>query len=188
MGAIGACLAGGTLAAERIELVEGNPNSRVRATIFSDLQCSDCLRFRQMLDEKIMPRYGQRVAFVHRDFPLPKHEWARAAALAGRWIAEKDRILAFRFQREIMSEQLHLRSDLLEHWLRQFALRTKLNPDEIVAAIMDPRLIALLEQDRQAAMSRKVKKTPTVFVANQAFEETIIYDELAKALDVELGH
>jgi protein-disulfide isomerase len=174
--------------AAKVEIVEGNPNSPVRVMIYEDLQCGDCQTLRTLLDEKLLPRYGARVAFVHRDFPLPKHEWARSAALAGRWVAEQDRALGIRFRREILSEHLHLKPETLEHWLRQFALRNKLSVDGIVAALSDPRLMGLLEQDYQAALARGVAKTPTVFVANQPFVETIIYEEIARALDVELGH
>lgn len=170
------------------QLVEGNVNSPVKVTIYEDLQCGDCLSLRTLLDEKILPKYGTRVAFIHRDFPLPKHEWARAAALAGRWVAEKDRVLGIRFRREILAEHVHLKTDIIEHWCRQFAIRNKLDADGIAAAITDPRLIALVEQDRQAGMSRGVTKTPTMFIANQAFVEFIIYEEVARALDVELGH
>ncbi|NWF85183.1 MAG: thioredoxin domain-containing protein, partial [Bryobacteraceae bacterium] len=56
--------------------VEGNPSSPVRVVIYEDLQCSDCAAFRKMLDEKLLPRYGSKVAFEHRDFPLAKHSWA----------------------------------------------------------------------------------------------------------------
>ncbi len=174
--------------AVRMELVEGNPNSAVKVMIYEDLQCGDCLTLRTLLDEKILPRYGSRVAFVHRDFPLPKHEWARAAALAGRWVSEKDRVLAVRYRRELLAEHLHLKTDSLEHWIRQFAIRNKLDADAMVAAITDPRLTGLLEQDRQAAMARGVTKTPTMFIANQPFVEYILYEEVARALDIELGH
>ncbi|NDJ15229.1 MAG: hypothetical protein EBY17_29270 [Acidobacteriia bacterium] len=174
--------------AVRMELVEGNPNSAVKVMIYEDLQCGDCLTLRTLLDEKILPRYGSRVAFVHRDFPLPKHEWARAAALAGRWVSEKDRVLAVRYRRELLAEHLHLKTDSLEHWIRQFAIRNKLDADAMVAAITDPRLTGLLEQDRQAALARGVTKTPTMFIANQPFVEYILYEEVARALDIELGH
>ena len=174
--------------ASKMELVEGNPNSPVKVMIYEDLQCGDCLALRTLLDEKILPRYASRVAFVHRDFPLPKHEWARAAALAGRWVSEKDRVLGVRFRREILSEHLHLKTDTIENWVRQFAIRNKLDTDGIVSAFTDARLIGLLEQDRQAAMARGVTKTPTMFIASQPFVEIIIYEEVARALDVELGH
>ena len=73
-----------SLQASRGDIVEGNPASPVRVLIYEDLQCRDCQQFRTLLDEKILPRYGTRVAFVHRDFPLGKHDWARAAADRGR--------------------------------------------------------------------------------------------------------
>src|ERR1700744_3833620 len=71
-------------------IIQGNPNSTVKVQIYEDLQCGDCARFLQMMEEKILPRYGTRVAFIHRDFPLAKHDWARTAAIAGRWVYEHD--------------------------------------------------------------------------------------------------
>ena len=53
--------------------------------IYEDLQCSDCANFQRILDDRLLPRYGRRVAFEHRDFPLAKHAWARKATVAGRF-------------------------------------------------------------------------------------------------------
>jgi len=47
------------------QLVEGRTESKVRVLIYEDLQCPDCAEFRRMMDEKILPRYGERVAFIH---------------------------------------------------------------------------------------------------------------------------
>ncbi|HPQ16423.1 MAG TPA: thioredoxin domain-containing protein, partial [Bryobacteraceae bacterium] len=80
------------LAAQK-PLVEGNPSSRVRVVIYEDLQCPDCANFRRMLDEKLLPKYAATVAFEHRDFPLPKHSWARKAAIASRFFQEIDAAL-----------------------------------------------------------------------------------------------
>ena len=57
-----------------------------------------------------------------------------------------------------------------------------------MASLSDQRLISALEQDIQAGAGRGVKKTPTVFIGNQSFIETILYEDLAQALDIELGH
>ncbi|HXJ44839.1 MAG TPA: thioredoxin domain-containing protein, partial [Bryobacteraceae bacterium] len=46
-----------TLGAAKMEIVEGNPNSPVKVMIYEDLQCSDCLTLRTLMDEKILPRY-----------------------------------------------------------------------------------------------------------------------------------
>src|SRR5580704_3730178 len=105
------------LPAERRELVEGNPASPVKVVIYEDLQCGDCLNFRLLLDGKLLPKYGTRVAFVHRDFPLAKHDWARQAAIAARWVQEQSPALAIVFRREIMSEQGHITAANLKPWI-----------------------------------------------------------------------
>ena len=174
-------------ATSRNEVVEGNPASPVRVIIYEDLQCGDCQTFRTLLDEKLLPKYGARVAFVHRDLPLAKHDWARQAAIAGRWVYQQDPKLGIVFRREIMSEQEHLTADNLKAWLVEFAVRNDLDYKAIVSSLADPRVVALVDQDSLAAAARGISRTPTVYVGNQSIVETITYEDLARLIDVELG-
>jgi protein-disulfide isomerase len=151
------------------------------------LQGSECARLRILLDEKILPRYGSKVAFVHRDFPLGKHDWAVAAAIAARWVYEQSNELGIIVRREMLSEQDSITSHNLKQWLIDFAYRNHLDPKGIVDSLSDPRLGAVVDQDRQSAVARGVSRAPTVFVGGQSFVETIIYDDLARALDVALA-
>jgi protein-disulfide isomerase len=169
--------------ASRNDVVEGNPASSVRVLIYEDLQCSDCARFRVMLDQKLLPKYGTRVAFIHRDFPLGKHDWAVPAAVAARWVNEQSGELGIIFRREIMAEQDGITAQNLKQWLIDFAYRNHLDPKGIIASLTDQRLNAAVDQDRQAAVARGVNRAPTVFVGGVPFAETIIFDELARAID-----
>jgi protein-disulfide isomerase len=172
----------------RSEIVEGNPASPVRVVIYEDLQCSDCERLRTMLDEKILPRYGSRVAFIHRDFPLGKHDWARQAAVAGRWVYAQDSQLGITFRRELMSEQQHITAANLKSWLLEFASRNSLNEKGILDSLNAPQLNAVVDQDYQGGVARGVTNTPTIYVGSQKFVERVLYEDLARALDVELGN
>jgi protein-disulfide isomerase len=174
--------------AERRELVEGNPASPVKVLIYEDLQCGDCLNFRLLLDAKLLPKYGTRVAFVHRDFPLAKHEWARPAAIAARWVQEQNHGLAIVFRREIMSEQQHITAANLKPWIVEFAVRNDLDPKGMLHSLEDPRLNAMVDQDYQGGVARGLARTPTVIVGGQKLVETIIYEDVARALDTELAH
>lgn len=169
------------------DVMEGNPASTVKVLIYEDLQCSDCARLRILLDEKILPRYGSRVAFVHRDFPLGKHDWAVPAAIAARWVYEQSSELGIIVRREMLAEQDGITSHNLKQWLIDFANRNHLDPKGIVDSLSDQRLAALVDQDRQSAVARGISRAPTVFVGGQSFVETIIYDDLARALDVALA-
>jgi protein-disulfide isomerase len=173
--------------ADHSDVVEGNPASSVRVLIYEDLQCSDCGRFRVLLDEKILPRYGSKVAFIHRDFPLGKHDWARPAALAARWVWEQNSQLGITFRRELLAEQNSITSPSLKPWLVEFASRNNLDRKGIIDALSDQRLGALVDQDRQGAVARGISQTPTVSVGGQSFAETIIYEDLARAIDEALA-
>jgi protein-disulfide isomerase len=171
----------------RTDMVEGNPASPVKVLIYDDLQCSDCARFREILDEKLLPRYGSKVAFIHRDCPLGKHDWARPAAMAARWVYEQDPQLGITFRRELLAEQNNVTSQNLKPWLTEFASRNHLDPKGIVDALSDQRLGTLVDQDRQAAVARGVTRTPTAYVGGLPFVEDIIYEDLARAIDEALA-
>jgi len=169
------------------DIVEGNPFASVKVTIYGDLQCEYCQDLRTMLDEKLLPKYGAQVAFIHRDLPLGKHDWARQAAIAGRWVYQQDPKLGITFRREIMSEQEHLTANNLKPWLIEFATRNDLDYKGIVNSLNDPRIVTLVDQDSLGAAARGISHTPTVYVGNQALVETITYEDLARLIDVELA-
>jgi protein-disulfide isomerase len=169
------------------DIVEGNPFAAVKVTIYGDLQCDYCADLRTMLDEKLLPRYGKDVAFIHRDLPLGRHEWARSAAMVARWVYEQSSRLGISFQRELLAEQQHMTTARLKPWVLQFAIRNNLSEQGIVGALTDTRLGTLVDQDVQIAAARGITKIPTVYVGGQMFAETIIYDNVAKVLDQTLA-
>jgi protein-disulfide isomerase len=174
--------------AENTDIVEGNPFASVKVTIYGDLQCEYCQDLRTMLDEKLLPKYGKDVAFIHRDLPLGRHDWARPAAMVARWVYQHNSQLGITFQRELLAEQEHMTPAKLKPWIIQFAIRNKLSEQGITAALTDPTLSTQIDQDVQMATARGVTKIPAVYVAGKSFVEIIIYDDLAHVLDQAVGH
>src|SRR5665213_3428000 len=159
--------------AQNSDIVEGNPFATVKVTIYSDLQCEYCQDLRTMLDEKLLPKYGRQVAFIHRDLPLGRHDWARPAAMVARWVYAQNPQVGITFQRELLAEQEHMTPARLKPWIVQFAIRHKLSEQGITAALTDPVLSAQVDRDIQMATARGVTKIPTVSVAGKSFVETI---------------
>jgi protein-disulfide isomerase len=164
-------------------VVEGLAESKVRVLIYEDLQCPDCAVFRHMLDEKLLPRYGDRVAFVHRDFPLAKHAWARKAAVAARYFNERKPELGVAYRRYAMAGIASTTPANFNERLAQFARDHGLDPAPAVAALDDARLAALVDRDFQDGVARGVVHTPTLFVNGKAFVEHFSLEEISAALD-----
>lgn len=188
LGVLAALLsASATVAAGQTHVVEGIPGSKVKVVIYEDLACSDCAIFSKMLDEKILPVYGGEVTFLHKDFPLAKHPWARKAAIAGRFFLATNSSLAVEYRRAVMREREQIRPDSFDGWLRRFAQEHGADPAPALASLNDPKLAAAVEDDYEEGVARGIAHTPTVFVNGRPFIETIPYKEFAGAIDRELA-
>jgi protein-disulfide isomerase len=163
--------------------VEGKPDSPVQVIIYEDLQCSDCAEFRVMLDQKLLPKYGGAVAFVHRDFPLAKHAWARKAAIVGRYFASVDPKLGIEFRRRALASIEQVTPENFDQKLAAFAKAHGADPAAAVAALEDAEFAAAVEKDYQEGVARGIAKTPTVLVNGSPFVETFTFEEISKGID-----
>jgi protein-disulfide isomerase len=168
-------------------LIEGNAKSPVRILIFEDLGCSDCATLRKMLDEQLLPKYKTRAAFEHRDFPLPKHIWARKAAAAARYFQTLSAETAVAWRRYALSNIDPINAGDFEETLKAFAIKHKADPQRALAALSDVKLAEAVEKDVQEGVVRGVSKTPTVFVNGEPFVETFTIEEISKAIDAALA-
>jgi protein-disulfide isomerase len=168
-------------------IVEGRADSPVRVVIYEDLQCPDCAVFRRMMDEKLLPQYGGKVAFVHRDFPLAKHAWARRAAIAARFFTDRNPELGLEYRRYTMAGQPAANEGNFNARLADFAKTHDIEPEAAIAALSNARYAELVEQDYQDGVSRGVVHTPTVFVNGRPFIETFTFEEISKGIDEALA-
>jgi len=62
--------------------VRGNPNAKVVVVNYDDFQCPYCSHAHQTLFPQLLKEYGDRIAFIYKDFPLSEiHPWAIHAAV-----------------------------------------------------------------------------------------------------------
>ena len=167
--------------------VEGNPSSTVLVIEYEDLQCGDCANYRTMLDKHLLPQFADRVAFVHKDFPLPKHNWSARAAVAGRFFASKDAEIALAFRRYCLFNRYQISTDDFAEKLAAFAEQHGLDAQEAVASLDNKELQQLVNLDFQEGVARGVSKTPTVYVAGKPFIETFAAEDIAAAIEKAIG-
>ncbi len=164
-------------------LVEGNASSAIRVVIYEDLQCSDCANFREMLDKQLLPRFASKVAFEHRDFPLPKHNWSRKAAIASRFFEKSSPALAVKYRQETMAGMKGITADNFNASLSAFSSKNGVDASKAIAALSDAALEASVEKDFQDGIARGIGRTPTVLVDGEPFIERFTFEEIATALE-----
>lgn len=183
---ISAVLAAGILLAGE-PLVEGNPQSTVRVVIYEDLQCSDCAIFRSMMDKELLPRFGTKVAFEHRDFPLAKHAWARTAAIVARGLGETDPKAAVRLRQYLLANMKSITPENFAAKIDAWAKAQKLDGAKLLESLKDKKIADLVEADYQDGVARGIARTPTVLVNGEPFIETIVLADIIKAIERELS-
>lgn len=168
-------------------LIEGNPDSPVRVIVYEDLQCPDCAVFREMLDRQILPKYGAKAAFEHRDFPLPKHMWARKAAIVSRYFQSVKPELALEWRRYAMANLRQITPENFNEKVTAWAKSQGQDPARVLAALNDQALAAGVEDDFQDGVARGIAHTPTVLVNGEPFIETFTFAEISQGLDRAIG-
>jgi protein-disulfide isomerase len=140
-----------------------------------------------MLDEKLVPKYKDRVAFEHRDFPLAKHSWARKAAIVGRFFHEQNPATGLEFRRFALFNLKAITPDNFQAKVTEFAKKAGEDPAKALASLEDKRLAEIVDKEYQEGVARGVAKTPTAFVNGQPFVETFTVEEISKAIEVGLA-
>lgn len=163
--------------------VEGDATALVRVISYEDLQCGDCADYSRMRDEQLLPRFGQSVAFEHRDFPLAKHAWAKTAAVAARYFLQVKPELGAAFRRYCFQHYDAIVAPSFAQHVRDFAMTNGVDADRAVNALSDAALAVKVEADHREGIARGVVLTPTVFVRNKAFIETFSFEEISRAIE-----
>lgn len=171
------------LATAQTPVIEGNPASPVRVIVYEDLQCPDCAVFRDMLDKTLLPQFGTKVAFEHRDFPLAKHAWARKEAIAARFFATISPRTALDYRRAAFAHIAEIKAGGFNDHLAAFARDHGVDPERALAALDDAKLAAAVEADFQDGVARGIAHTPTVIVNGEPFVESFPVEAVAKSIE-----
>jgi len=71
--------------------VRGNANAKVVVVNYDDFQCPYCSQVHGTLFPQLLKEYGDRIAFIYKDFPLSEiHPWAIHAAVDANCLAAQN--------------------------------------------------------------------------------------------------
>jgi NAD(P)-dependent dehydrogenase (short-subunit alcohol dehydrogenase family) len=158
-------------------------DNRVTVTIYDDLQCKDCARLNAMLENSLLPEYRGRVTFLHRDFALPKHIWAKPAAIVSRRFDEIACGLSAGWRTYILNRIGTTTIETLADRVREYAASVGVDPERILSGWDDEKLAAVVDADIREGQARGVTRTPTMFVNSQAFIENFTLEEITAAIE-----
>ncbi len=154
----------------------GPETSAVKIVEFSDFQCPFCSKAATVVDQ-IKAKYGDKVRFVFRQYPLPMHQNARGAAEAA--LAAFAQGKFWEFHDTLFKNQQSLDRPALEGHAKEAGL----NVPQFKKALDDKKFADQVEADMKLGEKVQVQGTPTMFVNGQRVENPSDFNSLASMID-----
>jgi protein-disulfide isomerase len=164
---------------EKDDPVFGPRNAPLTIFEFSDYQCPACRKSHALVRE-MRRRYGDRIRWVFKDFPMPGHKWARGAAMAAHCAAEQGKF--WEYQDLLFSA----RDDLTPEHLLKLAKDLGLQHEPFVSCLEDGRYQPLVDKYIEEARKFGLDTTPSFVINNRLVSGAPPPDRFIKIIDEEL--
>ncbi len=140
----------------------GNKDAKVTIVEYSDFQCPFCAKGADLVKE-LKKKYGNKIQVAFKNFPLPFHNQAKDAALAGLCANEQGSDKFWSMHDAMFADQAKL--DFAS--LKATAKKLGMDSSKFDKCVDDKNYMAKVEQDYQEGQVIGVKSTPTFFVNGQ---------------------
>lgn len=156
--------------------VRGSLDAPVVIAEFADFECPYCGAAYGVL-EKIRAKYGDRVTFVFRHYPLSMHPHAMAAAEAAEAAASVGKFWE-------MYDQLYRHQAALRNSdLRSYAEAVGVPGASVSSAIEHNTYRERIERDERSGDESGIEGTPSLFINGFAYNDEASVEALSAAID-----
>lgn len=160
--------------------LRGNAKAPVMIVEFSDYQCPYCHQIEPTV-KKVLARYGDKVSFSYRDFPLTAiHSQAMIAAEASRCALEQEKFWEYH-------DQLFAASSLEKNSLIEYARNLKLDDKQFESCLNSEKYKADIEKDEQEGRKAGINGTPGFFINGVEINGAKPESEFTSIIDDELS-
>ncbi|MGO9269321.1 MAG: DsbA family protein [Terriglobia bacterium] len=142
----------------------GPATAPVTIVEYADLECPTCARFHAFLESQLVPRYGDKVRIVFKEFPLPMHDWSRVAAIANECAYQIAPSSFFAYRSMIFAHQTGINVANVRDAMLQYGEEVGLDRLKLAACIDSQASQARVEDGKKEGTAVGVSSTPTSFI------------------------
>ena len=144
---------------------QGPANAPVTLVEYSDLECPVCATLHEELETQIVPKYGDKLRVVFKEFPLVNiHDWALTAAIAAQCVYQIDPSQYVAFRSAVYKDQASVTGDHARDMLLHFGAEAGVDNVKLAACIDSKSTRPRVETNMEEGNALGVSSTPTSFV------------------------
>jgi len=157
----------------------GPATAKVTIVAFSDYECPFCKRAEGTV-EQVISTYGDKIRYVHRDYPLPFHKHARGAAESARCAGAQGKFWE-------MNHALFKAEDLSPEKIAEIATGLGLDKAALDACVSSGKFKAMVDEDMAAGGEAGVNGTPAFFINGRMLSGAQPFERFKALIDAELA-
>jgi len=174
--------------------LRGAKNAKVVVVNYDDFECPYCARMHETLFPEIFKEYGDRVAFIYKDYPLAEiHPWAIHAAVDANCLAAQNADAYWDFADDIHANKSQVdqektptaRFDAIDKITLLQGQKHNLDATRLQACVKAQNEDAVRASMKEAD-DLGVDATPTLFINGQKIDGVVPMTELRSALNAAL--
>ena len=144
---------------------QGPENAPVTLVEYSDLECPVCARMQEELETDIVPKYGDKLRVVFKEFPLVAiHDWALTAAIAAQCTYQIDPSKYVDFRSAVYKNQASINGEHARDLLLHAGAEAGVDNMKLAACIDSKDSLPRVEANIREADALGVAQTPTMFI------------------------
>jgi protein-disulfide isomerase len=156
----------------------GSKHARVTLVEFADYECPYCQKVASDL-RKLQDEFGDKLAVVFKDFPLPMHSHAQKAAEAARCAGKQGKFWEYH-------DELFRSKQLDVDRLKEDALVLHLDWTQFGKCLDSGEESADVQRDREEGVKLGLSGTPSFFVNGHFYSGALDYTALHQIVELQL--
>ncbi len=168
--------------------MKGNPQARVEIIEVGCFSCPFTKATEPLVDE-VLAKYGGKVAFYYKYFPLPKHNYSFEAAESAECSREQGKFWEYKrvlFERQLECTQTPDTVQLMQHY-KKYAQDLGLDAAQFNACLDSDKYREYVERQKQESIAAGIYGTPTFFINGEALVAPKMVEEFSRIIDKELS-
>ncbi|MGO8787908.1 MAG: DsbA family protein [Terriglobia bacterium] len=148
----------------RDEPTQGPANAPVTIVEYADLECPTCARVHEFLENTLLPRYGNKVRVVFKEFPLAMHDWSTTAAIACQCAYEMNPSSFVPLRTAIFRSQQLINITNIRETLLTYGEQAGLNRVQLAGCLDAKSSYPRIQRDMAEAKRLNINQTPTLYI------------------------
>ncbi|MGH9469531.1 MAG: DsbA family protein [Terriglobia bacterium] len=166
----------------------GPANAPVTIVEYADLECPMCAEMQQFIEKQLVPKYGNKIQVVFKEYPLFNvHPWAVAAAVANEcaWQLNAPDFVPYRSL--IFQHQNDVKAQTAPQQLEDLGAQAGLDRQKLTTCIDSKASLPLVQRDFLEGQKLGVGSTPTFFINGKMYAGGLPPDKFFAAVDQALA-